>query len=225
MPLTKLPTVSPMIPAEAAFDAANAGLRGRVEGMLSRYCADDDLHARLLNTLSLLEHIGSRKIMATQSGRSGHSLDRATLRHLAEETRHADYFKRLAEKAARRSLDYAPAGLAAPARAMMYFQRLDAATVRALPRGAPSRAAYLYMSLVVEFRAVWFYRLHQAVMQRLQPAFSLRGVLAEEQGHLGGMVDALQDLGIYDEALLDGLCAVEGQLFERLLGGLEDALL
>ena len=53
-----------------------------------------------------MEHIGSRKIMASQSERG---LGGDTLRHLAEETRHAYFFKRAAEKLAHRPLGYGAA--------------------------------------------------------------------------------------------------------------------
>ena len=51
-------------------------------------------HARFLNTLSLMEHIGSRKIMVSQTCGP---LGREVLKHLAEETRHAFFFKKAAE--------------------------------------------------------------------------------------------------------------------------------
>ncbi|MBF6570137.1 MAG: hypothetical protein IVW54_14805 [Candidatus Binataceae bacterium] len=200
------------------FELANTSLVDRVEAMLERYCAHSKQHARLLNTLSMLEHIGSRKIMATQSGKG---LDQPTLKHLAEETRHAFFFKRQAERAARHSLDYSEKSLAAPAAARMYFQRLDASTARTLGRNAIPKAAYLYMSMVVEFRAVWLYRLYQAVLERTRSAFSLRSVLAEEDRHLEEMSGALKTIGALDAALIERLCCGERRLFERLLAALE----
>lgn len=200
------------------FESANAGLAGRVEAMLERYVALGAPHARLLNTLSMLEHIGSRKIMATQSGRE---LEQPTLKHLAEETRHAFFFKRHAERVARRSLDYSAEVLAAPAAARMYFQRLDASTAKALGRTANRRAAYLCMSMVVEFRAVWLYRIYHAVLERSRSPLSLKGVLAEEEGHLEEMAGALVAIGASDAALIERLCRAEQRLFERLLIALE----
>ena len=46
----------------------------------------------------------------------------------------------------------------------MYFQRLESATVRTLARERSARAAYLYMSMIVEFRALWFYGLYQQTL-------------------------------------------------------------
>src|SRR5262252_11033416 len=109
---------------------------------LARFAADNDelvpdasRHARLANTLSMLEHIGSHKIMATQHAAD---IDQPTLKHVAEEAGHAYFMKRQAEKTAQRPLEYVDADLLAPAAARMYFQRLEAALVRtlALPRSS-----------------------------------------------------------------------------------------
>jgi hypothetical protein len=211
-------TPSPTLPLISRFDAANEALAGRVGRMLERRIGDRESHARLLNTLSMLEHMGCRKIMATQSGPR---MEEATLRHLSEEARHALFFKRHAARAAGRSLDYSPGVLASPAEARMYFQRLDA-TVKRTVSSADARAAYLYMSLTVEFRALWLYRLYENLLERLRASLSLRGVLAEEEGHLEGMADRLQALDVWDPELADRLCREERRLFIRLLVALED---
>ena len=133
-------------------------LAGPVQAWLAALCAEPETHARFLNTLSLLEHIGSRKIMTSQQ-----EPQQDTLKHLAEETRHAFFFKRAAEKTAGRPLDYDPEHTLAGMSARQYMARLDAHIARDLP-GAPDPSAYLYMSLIVELRAIWFYRLYHGVL-------------------------------------------------------------
>jgi hypothetical protein len=221
MSSTTLSTTQPMY---SEFEARNAGLAPRVERMLAEFCADAPTHARLLNTLSMLEHIGSRKIMATQSAQAAmQGLDQDTLKHLAEEARHAFFFKRQAERAAGRRLDYASDALAAPAAARMYFQRLDATLSKALREAqiAAPRAAYYAMSMIVEFRAVWLYRIYQPVLARLASPISLKSLLAEEEAHLERMADGLRVLGALEERLVRRLCDAERRLFERALGALE----
>jgi hypothetical protein len=202
------------------FAADNEALSQRTAALLESLVADHRQHARLLNTLSLLEHMGSHKIMATQ-----HStvIDQATLRHVAEEAHHAFFMKRQAEKTAERPLEYVADDLLAPATARMYFQRLESATVRALSERPSMRAAYLYMSMVVEFRALWFYGLYQQALTHARHALSLKRVLGEEQAHLGDMAERLEVTGDLDAARAVALLATERRLFERLLTGFERA--
>ena len=149
--------------ALARFDADNDALVARTRALLDDIIAAPARHGRLINTLSLLEHMGSHKIMATQHSAA---IDQATLKHVAEEAHHAFFMKRQAEKTAERALEYVADDLLAPASARMYFQRLERATVQALGEKRSARAAYLYMSMIVEFRALWFYGLYQQALHR-----------------------------------------------------------
>lgn len=202
------------------FAADNHALVPRTTALLDLLVAERARHAHMLNTLSLLEHMGSHKIMATQH--SAH-IDQATLRHVAEEAQHAFFMKRQAEKTAERPLEYVAADLLAPATARMYFQRLECATVRALGERRSTRAAYLYMSMIVEFRALWFYGLYQQALNRARHALSLKRVLGEEQAHLGEMAERLDAAGELDAERASKLLGSERRLFERLLAGLERA--
>ncbi len=115
--------------ALARFDADNHELAARTRAVLDTLIAAPAQHARMINTLSLLEHMGSHKIMATQHSAG---IDQATLKHVAEEAGHAYFMKRQAEKTAERTLEYVRDDLLAPAAARMYFQRLESAMVRTL---------------------------------------------------------------------------------------------
>ena len=199
------------------FERDNAHLVAPVTALLDRFCTEPRLHARFMNTLSLMEHIGSRKIMATQHG---DDLDQPTLKHLAEETRHAFFFKRHAERSAARPLTYAAPELLAPAPARMYFQRLEAAIARALRGEARRRAVYLYTSMIIEFRAVWAYGLYQDALTRAGQPVSLKSLLAEEEGHLAEMARRLDGQGHYSGERVAAFCAEERRLFERLVAAL-----
>jgi hypothetical protein len=169
----------------------SAELAAAVKARLEWLCRHASAHVRFLNTLSLMEHVGSRKIMASQSKQG---LSGETLRHLAEETRHAYFFKHAAEKLARRPLGYNAAETIAGSSARFYMGRLDAGIARDFADMAAGSLPYLYMSLIVELRAVWFYQLYQETLTENNHALSLRSVLAEEELHLNAMLAHLTEL-------------------------------
>jgi hypothetical protein len=205
----------------AEFDHNNAHLVAGTQAMLAGFIADRPVHARFMNTLSMLEHMGSHKIMATQHGLG---IDQPTLKHLAEETRHAFFFKRHANREAGRTLEYSAADMIAPLAARRYFQRLEAEMVRAFPADIHPRATYLTMSMVVEFRAVWGYRLYQAALVKACSLVSLKSLLAEEAGHLTDMAERLADLDELDIARLRWFCATETVLYARLLDAFAESI-
>jgi hypothetical protein len=216
----RAPALSWLDGALAHFAADNAELRSRTRAVLDTIVADPQRHARMLNTLSLLEHMGSHKIMATQHSAA---IDQATLRHVAEEAHHAFFMKRQAEKTGERPLEFVAADLLAPSSARMYFQRLEGATVKALGVQRSARAAYLYMSMVVEFRALWFYGLYEQALKQARHALSLKRVLGEEQAHLGDMAGRLEAGGELHGAHAAQILGAERKLYSRLLGALERA--
>ena len=206
--------------ALARFDADNTELVPRTRALLHAIIAEPKRHARMINTLSLLEHMGSHKIMATQHSTA---IDQATLKHVAEEAHHAFFMKRQAEKTAGRALEYVTDDLLAPSSARMYFQRLERATVRALGEQRSTRAAYLYMSMIVEFRALWFYGLYDQALKRGRHALSLKRVLGEEQAHLADMAERLASGNELDDARTGPVLGAERKLYLRLLAALERA--
>jgi len=214
----RVPALSWLDGALARFAADNAELSFRTRAVLDTIVAAPQRHARMINTLSLLEHMGSHKIMATQHSAA---IDQATLKHVAEEAHHAFFMKRQAEKTAERALEYVAADLLAPASARMYFQRLESATVKALGEQRSARAAYLYMSMIVEFRALWFYGLYEQALKRARHALSLKRVLGEEQAHLGDMAERLEGGGELDDLRAAQVLAAERKLYSRLLVALE----
>src|SRR5215471_5815810 len=201
----------------ARFAADNDELVLQTRSLLGRIVADAARHARLANTLSMLEHIGSHKIMTTQHAAD---IDQPTLKHVAEEAGHAWFMKRQAEKTAQRALEYVDDDLLAPAAARMYFQRLEAALVRTLAMSRGARAVYLYMSMIVEFRALWFYGLYQQTLERARHPLSLKRVLGEEQNHLADVAHRLELAGELSGARTTELVGREKALYGRLLGAL-----
>jgi hypothetical protein len=207
--------------ALARFAEDNDELVLQTRSLLARIVADAPRHARLANTLSMLEHIGSHKIMTTQHAAD---IDQPTLKHVHEEAGHAYFMKRQAEKIAQRPLEYADDDLLAPAAARMYFQRLEAALVRTLPRQRSARTVYLYMSMVVEFRALWFYGLYQHALQRARHPLSLKRVLGEEESHLADVAQRLELAGDQSDTRTAELVGYEKALYGRLLAALQRAV-
>ena len=207
--------------ALARFGTDNGDLVLETRSLLARIVPDAPRHARLVNTLSLLEHMGSHKIMATQHAAD---IDQPTLKHVAEEAHHAYFMKRQAEKTAQRPMEYVASDLLAPAAARMYFQRLEAAMIRTLAPERGARAVYLYMSMIVEFRALWFYGLYQQVLQRARHVLSLKRVLGEEQSHLADIAQRLESAGELDDARTAQFLSCEKALYARLLSSLQRAV-
>jgi hypothetical protein len=132
--------------------------------------------------------------------------------------------KRQAEKTAQRPLEYVDDDLLAPASARMYFQRLEAALKRRLAQPRGGRAVYLYMSMIVEFRALWFYGLYEQALQRARHPVSLKRVLGEEQGHLGDVAHRLETIGALSDARTAEFVGYEKALFGRLLSAMQRAV-
>jgi len=207
-------------PTYSDFEHKNQAFATRLEGFFATVSQERALHARFLNTLSMMEHMGARRIMITQSSAA---LEQGTLKHMAEETRHAFFFKRQADRFAGKALDYDDADMIAPAFARMYFKRLESFIANDVKGEMdPGRVAYLYMSMVIEFRAVWAFSLYQGVLDQ-GVDLSLKSLLAEEQGHLTAMEENLKSLGADKTGRLTRFLDKEQDLFVRLLQVLETA--
>jgi hypothetical protein len=180
----------------------------RLRIVLEKIHKSPQLTYRFLNTLSLLEHIGFRKILISRAKDGNAELNQRVLRHLAEESRHSFFFKRSAENFAKRELNFSDTELLAGPAARAYLGRLDARTSREV-RGP---LKYYYMSLLVEIRAVWVYRLYKSVLSDLGLRLNLNSILAEEQMHLQNMVF---DLYKRDKAMKECLHRLAGYEMSR----------
>ena len=203
------------IPAmHAEFERLNQNLLEPTKELFDQMCGSSDFTSPFMNMISYMEHIGSYKIMATQYGSA---MDYSTLKHLQEETGHAVLFKRHAERLNGNHLDYSAEAMLAPASARMYFSKLEAILIQRFRETDNSRLIYLYMSLLVEFRAVWAYKLLQESVDLHGLEISLDKLLAEEHGHLHSMVRRLDEDGFYDLEDVRELWKEEKILFTRLM--------
>ena len=193
-------------------------MRSQFESWLSTVVAQPELHMRFANTLSMLEHIGSVKIACTQSSMDIHE---EVLQHLAEETRHAQYMKRIARKISGiEESTYQDPYILAGASARIYFAKLDVVVRQFVHREIPlhqqSLAAYTLVTWLIEQRAMWLYPIYQKQLESNVKGISVRTIINEETGHLEEMEEGLKRLGLTDHSGLADLVHLEEQLFNRL---------
>ncbi len=210
---TSLPASLP-----ATVDAVEDSVLVEFERWLFGLGERPELHARFVNTLSMLEHIGSVKIARTQAGAH---ITEEILQHLAEETRHAQVLKRIARRICGGDVsDYDDRRLLAGASARGYFARIDAMVrqhVRsALASELRSPAAYLLVTLLVELRASWLYPAYQRALKEANARFSVRSIIGEEERHLADIREGLRLLGLEEDEGVRQLIAAEELLFDRL---------
>ncbi len=188
-----------------------AGVRAFLQALVH----DPRTHAKFLNMLSMLEHMGSRKIMVSQMKRP-EEMDQDTLQHLAEEARHAYFFKRHAERVNGSAMKgWVDENTMTRVPALMYFGRMDAG----ISKQVGERDAYGWVSLIIELRACWLYAIYNEVVEEAGVHLPLKGLLAEEDHHLAEMFEMCGEN--YD--LLKELSRYETGLFVKLWSALEEA--
>ncbi|MBU8898487.1 hypothetical protein DRW03_18185 [Corallococcus sp. H22C18031201] len=192
-------------------------MRDRIQAVLRQLAQTPEVEARWLNTLSLMEFIGARKISRTVADRHP-TLE--VLGHLADETRHAFTFKNLACTVAGGEVT----DLLCATEAATWFQSLD----RGLAEWATSLTGtsdvylqYLLTTAVVERRAMVLYPLYKAASRNAVVREELGRVVVEEQSHRRTLEDACLARLAAVGATLEPALAMEERLFEPFLGALE----
>ncbi|MDH5656189.1 MAG: hypothetical protein OEZ34_09790 [Spirochaetia bacterium] len=181
-----------------------------METILEKIIEKPDLHVRWLNTLSFLEHVGSRKILKTQSS---DYTDPNTLRHAAEEARHAYFFKKVIDKIQPELPDYSRDNLLCGFSANRYFQSLDAMVHKKMKNQKDAaRLCYLYVTTLVEERAGWLYPIYQKALEKMNSPVNISGIIQEEERHLEEMHNGLEDM---DKNILDEFLREEERYFQR----------
>src|ERR1017187_4338838 len=102
-----------------------------LEDIIVEIIKNEELHARWLNTLSLMENTGARKISASEDSSVVTTM---ILKHAAEEARHAFYLKNQIGKLglAHRFDNYKVESLYCPLESIQYLHRLDVEICRYL---------------------------------------------------------------------------------------------
>jgi len=187
--------------------------------ILPKIIANNQLHARWLNTLSLMENTGARKISASEDPVT---VTYIILKHAAEEHRHAFYLKKQIEKAAKDQCPtYADQYLVAPAYSKYYLNVLDVEVSRYLKKelglaGKELRfAAYLLVTYAIEVRADELYPVYQEALDNAGSKVNVKSIILEEEGHLEEMIAQLHKFSPDWQRHADKAVEIETRLFNN----------
>jgi hypothetical protein len=196
--------------------------------LLPQIIADNQLHARWINTLSLMENTGARKISASEDPLT---VTYIILKHAAEEHRHAFYLKKQIEKAGEDLCPtYAAEYLLAPAYSRYYLSQLDIDVCRYLKNelkltGKDLRfAAYLLVTYAIEVRADELYPIYQQALENVGSKVNVKSIILEEEGHLEEMLNQLKQFSPDWELYADKAVEFESSLFSKWVEALAKEL-
>lgn len=199
-----------------------------LEQLLIKIVSNDQLHARFLNTLSLQENIGARKISANERPETSTYM---VLKHAAEEHRHAFYLKKQIGKLSNvHCPTYEPDYLLAPISSKHYLHKLDLLCSRYLQNQMKLSniqlkfAAYLLVTYAIEVRADLIYPIYQQVLSNAKSKVSVRSIIIEEQGHLEEMTAQLKIFNPNWEMHAKNILYIEGQLYTKWITALAKVL-
>ncbi|RYY36412.1 MAG: hypothetical protein EOP46_06570 [Sphingobacteriaceae bacterium] len=184
--------------------------------ILPKIVGNNLLHAKLLNTLSLMENTGARKISACEDPVF---VTQIILKHAAEEHRHAFYLKKQIDKTSQKLPTYAPDQLLAPAYSKYYLNSLDIAVSRYLKselnlNGGKLRfCAYLLVTYAIEVRADELYPIYQQALDNAGSRVNVKSIIVEEEGHLEEMLKQLKDTWPDWQRHADKALEIETRLF------------
>jgi hypothetical protein len=195
--------------------------------LINKIVADNTLHAKWLNTLSLMENTGARKISA---GEHPLNVTLIVLKHAAEEARHAFYLKKQISKVAGTGFDtYQFPFLLAPLDSYQYLHALDIATSRYLKNklgltgDALRYGAYLLVTYAIEVRADELYPIYQEVLETSGSKVNVKSIIMEEAGHLEEMIKQLQQFSPEWELHAAEILRMEKTCFDKWTLALEEA--
>ncbi|HXS38514.1 MAG TPA: hypothetical protein VN721_17555 [Flavipsychrobacter sp.] len=186
------------------------------------------LHSKWLNSLSMMENTGARKI-----SRYEHPVKTniTVLKHAAEEARHAYYLKKQIEKLKPESCpDYSFEYLLAPVMSHHYLHELDVAACRYLKTnlGLSERelkhGAYLLVTYAIEVRADLLYGVYQDVLSANNSKVNVKSIIKEEEGHLAEMTRMLEEFHPSWHSLTAVICDIETELFEKWIKAIQQKL-
>ncbi len=189
----------------------------QLQQILDIIVPSDELHGKWLNSLSMMENTGARKISKYEH--PVHT-DIIVLKHAAEEARHAYYLKKQIGKLADVSCpDYSYPYLLAPVESHHYLNMLDVEACRYLKNKlqlegrALKHGAYLLVTYAIEVRADMLYGIYQEALTRYGSKVNVKSIILEEEGHLTEMERMLKDFHPQWQELANDMCQVEDRLF------------
>jgi hypothetical protein len=188
---------------------------------------NDELHAKWLNSLSMMENTGARKISKYEHPVHTNII---VLKHAAEEARHAYYLKKQIGKLGEDLCpDYSYPYLLAPIDSYHYLNMLDVEACRyikaklGLEGRAMKHGAYLLVTYAIEVRADMLYGIYQEALTKYASKVNVKSIILEEEGHLAEMEKMLISFHPEWEKLAADMCAVEDRLFMSWISAIEKA--
>ncbi len=191
----------------------------QLKEVVTKIVASDEMHAKWLNSLSMMENTGARKISKYE-----HPVYTSiiVLKHAAEEARHAYYLKKQISKLAKDTCpDYSYPYLLAPIESYHYLQQLDMEACRYIKNKlnlegrALKHGAYLLVTYAIEVRADMLYGIYQEALTKHKSKVNVKSIIAEEEGHLEEMERMLIVFHPDWKLLAGDMCAIENKLFVR----------
>ncbi len=190
--------------------------------VLEKITADPAVEAKWLNTVSLLEFIGARKIAKTVAQQHP-CLD--VLEHHADETRHAYIFKKLSA-----TLSDSPENedYLCKEAAVEYFQSLDHGMAKWLKEQGftpeDCYPNYLLTTSLIERRAMMLYPVYRDTTSQTAVREELVQVIAEETNHRPGIDKQLKNLlSEQGTGNLEDCWQQEDALFNRFFSQIEQS--
>lgn len=185
--------------------------------LLDTIVKNPQLHSKWINTLSMMENTGAKKIKKCE-----HPVfvSEMILKHAAEEARHAYYLKKQIKKVLDNECKtYERKNLLAPAQSSAYLQSLDISLCRYLRdefnlEGAKLKyAAYLLVTYAIEVRADMLYPIYQEVLTKNGSKVNVKSIIAEEENHLKEMRSQIAEFFDGGEKVCAASWDLENELF------------
>lgn len=192
------------------------------DSFLKMIAPSANLQARFINTLSLLEYIGARKILKSQPE---DSISLQLLAHVSEEVRHARILKKVAGQLSGGTIrGYSPKETLCGDAAKTYFQSLDKGVEEQLDDAGP-RLSYLYATLLIEERALLVYPKTVASFKNDLFSSAVRAILIEEDRHLNEICDSLKVIDPIFQEQVTKMRSIETKLFDAFARSLQTEVL
>lgn len=196
-----------------------------IENIINNIVSNNEWHAKWLNTLSMMENSGARKISASEHPTK---VNLIILKHAAEEARHAYYLKKQLSKLNYDGCeDYTFKNLLAPTESYQYLHRLDTQVSRYIQTklnltGYELRyAAYLLVTYAIEVRADSLYEIYQSALKKHESRVTVKSIIAEEIGHLEEMTRQLEDFSEDWKTHAEFAVNLEKELFQKWMSRVE----
>jgi hypothetical protein len=190
-----------------------------METIFQKLTEDASIHARWLNTLSMMENAGAKKIKRCEHPVLANEI---ILKHAAEEARHAYYLKKQIKKIANGNCPtYEKQYLLAADYTYYYLHSLDIQVCRFLKKrfgfnGYDLKyAAYLLVTYAIEVRADDLYPRYQEVLTAIKSPVNVKSIIAEEINHLAEMTHQLKEFSPNWEELCQSAIDLETKLFNE----------